>query len=543
MKRIIMVFLTVIVLTAPGTYLKAQKLSNSEKQEIINKEWKQLMGQYHQAINNKKFQERIKQEGYKRTNKPVPESKGIQNPCPITKVILPEPVFLNKIMYINIGSAPLRIVLSELATQLGVPIITKSGVNPDMNVQGNFNGQTAKDVLDNLCNLLDYAWDVKKGKIYISKFGSEMFQLSVPYISTQFSNEIDLSANGITGYSAGASSPYNNMPDTTGTAGNTSTLNNNSSGNGNSGPNSFVRIYADKVSLYENINENLKSLISKDGKFAINNEAGTIFVFDRVRNLKRISEYFKTLNKTLSEELLVKAKVVEVTLNKGFQGGVNWNLLTSESGFQTDFNLLSSGPVFLLRSRQPTTTGTTTNGMEEIINLLGSQGKISILSEPQITVLNDQPAIIQMADIVSYIAQSSQYITQVGSQTAITPGEVMDGVNMTIIPKISKQGIFLNVMPSVTMVKQIQTINTGNGTEIQLPQVASRALNTSIRIKDGDIIAIGGLIFNQKDKEEQGIPVLSKIPVIGALFRQNTDTTSKDELLIFLTARRIKWSM
>ncbi|MCL5409043.1 MAG: hypothetical protein M1135_03400 [Candidatus Omnitrophica bacterium] len=334
----------------------------------------------------------------------------------------------------------------------------------------------------------------------------------------------------------------NNNTTSTNTMTTNNNYNNSSSSNGNSGPNSYVNIYANNVNLYKEIKSNLKSLISKKGKYAINKDAGTIFVYDKVRNLKRISKYFKKLNEVLSEEILVKAKVVEVTLNNQFQGGVNWNLLTSGSSFQTNFNVVSSGPVLLFKSRQASTTGTTTNGMEEIINLLSTQGKTSILSEPQITVLNDQPAIIQMADIESYIAQSSQYITQTGSQVSVTPGEVMNGVNMTIIPKISKQGIFLNVMPSVTMVNQIQTINTGNGTEIQLPQVASRALNTSIRIKNGDIIAIGGLIYNQKQKQNQGIPVLSDIPLIGWLFRQQNNQVTKDELIIFLTARRIKWS-
>lgn len=447
------------------------------------------------------------------------------------KIVLEEPDFLKKSISLNVGAVPLRFVLTELAAQAAVPIITQEGVDPTSITQGYFQEKPLKEVLDDICQLQNYDWEAREGKIYVSRFSTRILRFPVPNMTTSFSAGVTTTGLSTENQANTVQNTANTATSTTGTSGSTAST--------SAGPSATVKMYTDSTSVFKEIETNLKGLVSKDGFFALNATTGTAIIHDTAENTRRLEMYFSVISAELGRQVAVKAKIVEVTLSSGFQAGINWDLLFDQGSFQSAFDLVTTGNVLVLRNKEDPLTGTSTNGLSAAVNLLATEGKINILSEPSLTVMNGSPAIIQVADIISYIASVEQFVSTTGtSQVSVSPGQVLEGVNLTLLPKITDSGISLSVMPSVTILKQIREIES-LGSTIEAPELSSRTLNTTVKIRSGDILVIGGLIYEKKDTSDQRTPGISNIPLIGWLFKQKTKTTTRTELVILLSVEEI----
>jgi general secretion pathway protein D len=112
-------------------------------------------------------------------------------------------------------------------------------------------------------------------------------------------------------------------------------------------------------------------------------------------------------------------------------------------------------------------------------------------------------------------------------------------VQLSILPRIgSDNTITMDLRPNVTFLKSMVTVNTGQG-EVQLPTVSNRVFQSTLTMKSGETIAIGGLITSQDLANVTGFPLLMNLPVLGQLFRQTTKSRDTSELVIFITAREI----
>ncbi len=161
------------------------------------------------------------------------------------------------------------------------------------------------------------------------------------------------------------------------------------------------------------------------------------------------------------------------------------------------------------------------------------QGRGKVLSNPNLTALDGQTATAFIGDQVKYVTNIQQ--TQQGQNVTTETATV--GITLKVTGRYSPDGTMtLYVHPEVSSITSF--LNVGNG--ISLPQIATRFVDTTIRVKDGETIAIGGLISTSDIKNLQKVPFLGDIPFFGELFKYRNNTKSERELVVFLTSRLVK---
>ncbi|PIR15488.1 MAG: hypothetical protein COV48_14080, partial [Elusimicrobia bacterium CG11_big_fil_rev_8_21_14_0_20_64_6] len=158
-----------------------------------------------------------------------------------------------------------------------------------------------------------------------------------------------------------------------------------------------------------------------------------------------------------------------------------------------------------------------------------SEGKAKILSEPKIATLNNQAATINVTTQIPYVTSN---VASTGVQTQ-SVSYVTTGIQLTVTPSINADGrITLQVNPNVS-----QPSATAAASSTGAPAVDSRNATTTVLVRDGETIVIGGLITDTLQDTISKIPLLGDIPILGWLFKKKTKTRVRAELLIFVTTR------
>ena len=276
---------------------------------------------------------------------------------------------------------------------------------------------------------------------------------------------------------------------------------------------------------------------------AITPGAGEVFVDERSTKavisdlpdkMKKIRRMFSAFDSE-TKEVYVEAEIVQITLNSEYQRGINW-----ETTAWKGLDLKGTFPV--ASSFTPTTALTTSNLQVAIGTLAGDNftvnlqmletfGNTRILSRPRIMIINNQEAKILVGTHEAYVSQSQ---SQAQSTTVTSENiQFIDvGIKLNIVPSINKDGyITMKIKPEVSSV--IRTLTTSLGS--QIPIVDTSQAETTIKVKDGTMIVIAGLMKEERRKDSNGFPILSKIPILGAMFGATASKSQKTELVFFIT--------
>jgi len=290
-----------------------------------------------------------------------------------------------------------------------------------------------------------------------------------------------------------------------------------------------------------------------------NPEAGILTLRATSRQHDRIQEFLDYVLVNARRQVLIEATVVEVQLSHNYQQGVNWEIITRGSagisgGLIPQGTLIGSptASIFTLRYGSNTFTAT--------IRLLEQFGTVRVVSSPRLSVINNQTAILKVVDNLVYFtitSQASQSQTQTLTTFTTTPNSVAVGFVMNVTPQISDSSVvLLNVKPTIS--KVLSYVNdpnpslanpcgTPSSTSItgsftcnippiisQIPQIQTRELESVIKVANGDIAVMGGLIQDGINYGQDLIPGVNRIPIVGdALGNQNLQNT-KTELIVFL---------
>ena len=169
-----------------------------------------------------------------------------------------------------------------------------------------------------------------------------------------------------------------------------------------------------------------------------------------------------------------------------------------------------------------------------VLNALDSVTDVEIVSSPQLMVLNNQTAILQVGDEVPVPVQSATS-TENSNPLIVNSIDYRDtGVILRVTPRVNSSGmVLIDVEQEVSNV--IETLTSG----IDAPTIQQRYLASTIAVKSGATIALGGLIQHQISEEESGVPIISKIPLMGNLFKTTGYANKRTELLVLITPRVI----
>ncbi|EKD71597.1 MAG: hypothetical protein ACD_46C00150G0002 [uncultured bacterium] len=292
----------------------------------------------------------------------------------------------------------------------------------------------------------------------------------------------------------------------------------------------------------------LKTLVGdKDGRWVIvNPQASIVMAHAYPRELNRINDYLQRIQNNLHREVIIEAKILEITLDDNYQAGVNWKILGAS---QNGINGLSSafasdGQMFTL------SMGSQNSDFNTVINLLAQQGNVQVLSSPRISAINNQEAVIKVGNSQFFVTGYTSNITPTaGTNTTSQSVELnpfFSGITLDVTPQISHNGnITLYIHPSISKVTdQTKTIQLGSsaGGTLSLPLAYStiRESDNVVHAQNGQIIVIGGLMQNETAETIAGTPGLSKVPFAGALARNTNQTSVKTELVILLRPMVIK---
>ncbi|MEI6643476.1 MAG: type II secretion system secretin GspD [Novosphingobium sp.] len=228
-------------------------------------------------------------------------------------------------------------------------------------------------------------------------------------------------------------------------------------------------------------------------------------------------------------QVMIEAAITEVGLNDGLRYGVQWNFATGQSNFA-----LTEGS-----SSTPTRVFpgfsyfySNNNDIRATLNALEERTTVKVVSAPKLMVLNNQTAALQVGDQVPILSQQVSTPSSVGGGLATANSvEYRDtGVILKITPRVNASGaVLLDVSQEVS---DVQVTKTGVSNS---PTISTRRVATTVSVQDGQVIALGGLFRDNKSFGKNGLPILSRIPVLGGLlFGNNNNTQKRTELIILI---------
>ncbi len=298
----------------------------------------------------------------------------------------------------------------------------------------------------------------------------------------------------------------------------------------------------------------------------VNPETGVLVVRGTQRQQKQVQSYLAQVRNASLRQVMIEATIAEVELTRDYQAGVDWSRIGDGKNWQFASNFSGNGlsqnagnPVqyfgtvgqVLQGSTTPAFTGLYRSGsLSAAIRLLEGFGRTRVLSSPKLMALNNQSAILKVVDNVPYFTLKIKYEPGTTTNPPTTTYEselhsVPVGIVMNITPQIAPDGrVSLNVRPTITNITgfqrdpAVQLVLADKGASDPglglVPQLQVRELESTLRLQSGEIGVLGGLIQDKVDKDSNGIPLLSQLPVVGALFGLRKESARKTELVVFL---------
>lgn len=260
------------------------------------------------------------------------------------------------------------------------------------------------------------------------------------------------------------------------------------------------------------------------------------------------------LDKVLASALrqvLIEMTIVEVELSDRYQAGVDWQHLASGDGLTALSTLTGSNlavpPVFSLNYSNTTPSG---RSYSTTLRMLETFGDVSVLSSPKIMALNNQTALLKVVDEKVYFTVEME----IEDATENTPERrtflseihtVPVGLVMSVTPQINEvDNVSLNIRPTISRITGYAVDPAprlaNSGFDNLIPEIQVREMESLLQISNGQMVVMGGLMQDKTDKNDSGVPLLSKLPFVGSLFRYRDDQVTKSELVIFLRPTVIK---
>jgi len=508
MRLITLILVSGILLFCPSLLLA---LNQETKTKILIEEWKEVEKPQVSPLEEKEVKEDLPKVEVKTNNLQLPAA------------------FQEKITLRSAG-VNLKTLLAKIAQVAGYNVVYDPEVDSNVNVSADCLDVPVWRALNTMLFPLSYGFKVKDNDLVILSKETRTFKLALPPNTQTFSDTI-------------SNESWTKSDETT-----TSTSsNNNSNMNIKVGARVFVESKEDAISFWKDTELNLAKMISSSGKYSFNKFAGLVMVTDSPMVLDKIASYIELVNTETNKQILVEVKILEVTLSNESSFGIDWNAIYKNLGdikqlsLSSNFaaqNLIAPGLFTLTATGPKDDSGTGSSGLSALIKALQAQGKVEVVSQPKIMLLNNQSAMVQVGTVTSYVANTTTTTTSAGlASTSATTDQVQEGVSLRLMASILNGEILVQLTPVVTTLDQIRSINMGAGTTIEAPKTSTKSMHTLVKIKDGSTIAVGGLITSNDNKSEKGIPLLRDLPLIGKFFEYKSKTHTRTELVIFITPK------
>ena len=294
-----------------------------------------------------------------------------------------------------------------------------------------------------------------------------------------------------------------------------------------------TRVFSLDYAQAEKINTKLQEAITKGiGSIKFDERTNKLVVRDYPDKLNEISKIITAFDEK-TPQVLIDAQLIEVDPSDKFEMGVNWDYwIKKYFEFRSALPISTASTLFLgtVQSGTPDAPGK----YKAIIDVLRTIGDTKILSSPRIMVLNNQEAKIHVGKKEAYITSTTSQGGSGNTVTSQTVNFVDTGITLSVTPTINKEGfITIKIKPEVSEATSVDLLSDGQKTSV--PIVTSSDAETTVMVKDGVTVIMGGLAKDKKEKTVKKIPILGDIPGVGFLFRSTSDNVTKTDLVILLT--------
>lgn len=295
-----------------------------------------------------------------------------------------------------------------------------------------------------------------------------------------------------------------------------------------------TRVFSLNYAKAEDLKGKITELLTKgSGILQVDERTNTIVVTDTVKKLEDVSGVINAFDEK-HKEVLIDAEILEISLSDEFKAGIDWEkVLQKYHGLtlRSVFNLVAAGgagPIGELA------VGTLTgDGYTLLVQLLETIGKTKTLSRPRIAALNNQEAKILVGTKQPYTTETVVTPGTGASTTATNVTFVDVGIKLYVTPTINDEGfVTMKIKPEVSSASKDPYVTTAS---VKIPIVNTSEAETTVMVKDGTTIVIGGLMKDIDEKSINQIPFLGDIPIVGNLFKKVDNTVTKAEIVIFLT--------
>lgn len=453
-------------------------------------------------------------------------------------------------------------------------------VHPEVTgtISANLKDVTLFEALDAIREMYGYDYDVNGTRIYIKPPTLQTRVFSVNYLTANRRGTSDIRvASGSVSDSASGTAAANTqgaLPGSSNPGTSTQTLN------------SSKISTTSSSDFWAELKASLEAIVgNKEGRsVVISPQSGVVLVRAMWDEMKNVNAYLKAAQLAVDRQVILEAKILEVQLNDSFQSGINWASFASFAGIDNNrvaagflapgTKLSSAAQSNTLTTSVPTTNPTTgatgnaaitantgldmsvvggaagslfglafqTNNFAALISFLETQGNVHVLSSPRIATLNNQKAVLKVGKDEFFVTNISSTTSTTGTTSSTTPSVTVQpffsGVALDVTPQIDEEGnIILHVHPSVSNVTTVdKPLNLGTAGSFSLPLASSTVSETDsvVRGRDGQIVALGGLMRQASSSERSQIPGAGDVPVLGGLFRNTNQISQKRELVILL---------
>jgi MSHA biogenesis protein MshL len=468
-----------------------------------------------------------------------------------------------------VNNAPAAEVFMAIASGSRYSMVVHPGVKEKISL--NLKDVTVFEALDTVREMYGYEYKVQGNRILIQPLAlqTRMFQINYLMNQRKGKSELRVSSGAIADSAGSAQSGA-----TTATTGPQSVTTQNLQSS---------RIETSyELNFWSDLTSGVRSIIgTAEGRNVIvNSESGIVLVRAMPTELREVDNFLRAMQGVVARQVLLEAKIIEVQLFDSFSTGINWGAFHSGANVRAAGGVLQPGTTLSPQgtmttltavgpdgqplgssffSSNPASPGTLAAGagvpgslfglafqtahFAALLNFLQTQGELQVLSSPRIATLNNQKAVLKVGTDEFFVTNvtTNQTTTTGGAvqnSPSITVQPFFSGVALDVTPQIDENNqVILHVHPSVSnVIDKTKNIDLGTAGSFRLPLASSTVSETDtiVRVVNGNIVAIGGLMKQNDSRTRGQVPGLGDVPIVGHAFKNTNRSTTKSELVILL---------
>ena len=468
---------------------------------------------------------------------------------------------------LNVNNAPANQVFMAIVSGTRYSMVVHPEVRDPVSV--NLKDVTVMEALDTLRDLYGYEYRVQGNRITVQPVSMQTRVFKVNYLqaSRVGRSEVRVSSGSITDAPTQGGAPTPAPTSTTGAP--TQRLT------------ESTRVTTSSESdFWGDIVKSLSAIVGREGgrSITVNAQSGVIVVRAMPADMRAVESFLKAMQLIVERQVMLEAKILEVTLRDGYEVGINWaafrdgNTRAAGGVVRPGSTIGNTGPLGTPTARLPDGSpdpastfaaalgsaaaiaagaaapgsvfglALQTSNFAALLAFLQTQGSVNVLSSPRVATINNQKALLKVGTDDFFVTNISTTSTTSGTSTTISPTITVQpffsGIALDVTPQIDdNNNIILHIHPQVSnVIERQKNLNLGALGSFTLP-LASSSVNetdTIVRVQDGNIVAIGGLMQQESRNQGSQVPGVGDMPGIGALFRQTGITNTKRELVILL---------